>query len=88
MSVIGVQQITSVEQEANPFAGTEGIYLLPHHIKEIERLRTQHRFILSSTDNTLITAPIKEGKLRVLDSGAADGMVAYIFICSNFLTVE
>ncbi|KAF2499003.1 methyltransferase family protein [Lophium mytilinum] len=71
--------MTEVEKPAqpvkkgNPFAGTEGIYLLPHHIKEIERLRGQHRLILSSTGNTLLTAPIKEKKPRVLDSGAADG---------------
>ena len=57
------------------FAGTEGIYHLPHHAKEIERLQQQHAFIRSSTGSILITAPI-EGKnvIRVLDSGAADGM--------------
>ncbi|KAF2806144.1 uncharacterized protein BDZ99DRAFT_466411 [Mytilinidion resinicola] len=73
MSAAQVKQSFQSGGKGNPFTGTEGIYLLPHHIKEIERLRTQHNLILSATGNTLITAPIKEPKPRVLDSGAADG---------------
>jgi hypothetical protein len=78
MSAAQVEQSVQSDGKANPFAGTEGIYLLPHHIKEIERLRTQHNLILSSTGNFLITAPIKEPKPRVLDSGAADGMLLHL----------
>jgi hypothetical protein len=74
MSATDIEPLVSINGTSNPFAGTEGIYLLPHHIKEIERLRTQHNFILSSTGNTLITAPISNKKVRVLDSGAADGI--------------
>ncbi|ORX98955.1 hypothetical protein BCR34DRAFT_495689 [Clohesyomyces aquaticus] len=73
MSATDVHPSVSVNGASNPFVGTEGIYLLPHHIKEIERLRTQHKLILSSTGNTLITAPISNKKARVLHSGAADG---------------
>lgn len=57
----------------NLFAGTEGIYHLPHHAKEIERLRKQHAFIVSSTGGVLVTAPLKQSTIKVLDSGAADG---------------
>lgn len=60
------------DARGNSFAGTEGVYLLPHHAKEIERLKTQHAFILSSTGGVLLTAPLKP-TVKVLDSGAADG---------------
>jgi len=57
------------------FAGTEGIYLLPHHAKEIERLQKQHLFMNSSTGGILLLTPnaIGESPLKVLDAGAADG---------------
>ncbi|KAK4041633.1 hypothetical protein C8A01DRAFT_34358 [Parachaetomium inaequale] len=57
----------------NHFPGTEGVYLFPHHAKEIERLRAQHALILSSTGGILVTAPLKQSKIKVLDCGAADG---------------
>ncbi|KAK4141751.1 uncharacterized protein C8A04DRAFT_30595 [Dichotomopilus funicola] len=57
----------------NLFAGSEGIYHLPHHAKEVDRLQRQSELILSSTQNVLITAPLKPGKVKVLDSGASDG---------------
>lgn len=59
-----------------PFSGTEGEYMLPHHVQEIERLRRQHHFMNTTTSGQLLVVPnIKEKKsLRVLDSGAADGM--------------
>jgi hypothetical protein len=59
------------------FVGTEGEYMLPHHAKEIERLRKQHVFMNSTTGGQLLVVPLVNGpgnkKLRVLDSGAADG---------------
>jgi hypothetical protein len=66
--------LETIQNKGNPFAGTEGIYLLPHHIKEIERLRKQHEFILSSCGGVLVTAPLKQPKINVLDCGAADGV--------------
>lgn len=59
----------------NLFAGSEGIYHLPHHAKEVDRLQRQSALILSSTQNVLITAPLKPGKVKVLDSGASDGEI-------------
>jgi len=60
------------EANINEFKGTEGIYLLPHHVEEIERLRRQHQFIKSSTNNELthLDLPLNA---RILDSGCADG---------------
>lgn len=57
------------------FSGTEGIYLLPHHQKEIDRLRKQHKFMNSTTGGFLLVTPNLHGTgpLRVLDAGAADG---------------
>lgn len=57
------------------FGGTEGYYMLPHHQTEIERLKRQHEFVKSSTDNELLGFPlaISKSELRVLDSGCADG---------------
>jgi hypothetical protein len=61
------------EGVVNLFAGTEGIYNLPHHAKEIERLRNQHAFLLSATGGAMLLAPIKQRSVKVLDCGAADG---------------
>ncbi|KAL2792988.1 methyltransferase family protein [Aspergillus keveii] len=59
------------------FVGTEGEYMLPHHAKEIERLRKQHVFMNSTTGGQPLVVPLVNEpgnkKLRVLDSGAADG---------------
>ncbi|KAL2856517.1 methyltransferase family protein [Aspergillus pseudoustus] len=59
------------------FVGTEGEYMLPHHAKEIERLRKQHVFMNSTNGGQLLVVPSvnQPGNqtLRVLDSGAADG---------------
>ena len=62
----------SNEANINEFNGTEGIHLLPHHVEEIERLRRQHQFIKSSTNNELthLDLPLNA---RILDSGCADG---------------
>ncbi|KAJ5660841.1 uncharacterized protein N7484_000213 [Penicillium longicatenatum] len=60
--------------KGNVFVGTEGIYLLPHHQREIERLQKQHNFFLSSTNGILLTVPLQnQSDWRILDSGAADG---------------
>jgi hypothetical protein len=63
------------QSTSTSFAGTEGVYMLPHHAKEIERLRKQHLFMNSSTGGILLITPntIGEGLLKVLDAGAADG---------------
>lgn len=62
-----------------PFLGTEGNYMLPHHAQEIERLNRQHRFMNTTTDGKLLVVPVinQQKSLRVLDSGAADGMNHY-----------
>lgn len=62
-----------VQDVTNFFTGTEGTYLLPHHAKEIERLREQHALILSCTGNVLVTAPLTQPKIKVLDCGASEG---------------
>lgn len=54
------------------FNETEGVYLLPHHQDEIERLQRQHFFIKAATDDKLIPIDLPTGA-RVLDSGCADG---------------
>jgi hypothetical protein len=58
------------------FTGSEGVYLLPHHVKEIERLQKQHYFMNSSTGGVLLATPNVQGNapLRILDAGCADGM--------------
>lgn len=58
------------------FTGTEGVYMLPHHAKEIDRLRRQHRFMASTTDGVLLATPniYGLGDLAVLDAGCADGV--------------
>lgn len=57
------------------FSGTEGAYMLPHHVKEIERLQRQHRFMNSTTEGKLLVTPNIKGfsQLRILDAGCADG---------------
>ena len=62
--------------KSNEFSGTEGMYMLPHHALEIDRLQRQHRFMKGTTDGALLTRslPSEAKALRVLDCGAADGM--------------
>lgn len=69
----------TLQLKSNAFLGTEGTYLLPHHVKEIDRLQRQHYFMKSTTDGALLVTPLpSEGKtLRVLDSGCADGLSPY-----------
>ncbi|KAL8687135.1 MAG: hypothetical protein Q9218_006608 [Villophora microphyllina] len=57
------------------FSGTEGVYMLPHHVQEIDRLQRQHRFMKGTTDGALLVSklPSDQRTLRVLDSGCADG---------------
>jgi hypothetical protein len=61
--------------KSNPFRGTEGVYMLPHHAKEIDRLTKQHLFMRSTTEDLQLAIPITSGakELRVLDCGCADG---------------
>jgi hypothetical protein len=49
--------------------------MLPHHVKEIERLRRQHAFMNTTTGGLLLDPQVipQGSSLRVLDSGAADG---------------
>lgn len=62
--------------KSNAFSGTEGVYMLPHHVLEIDRLRRQHLFMKSTTNGALLVMPLSSEKkaLRVLDSGCADGL--------------
>lgn len=57
------------QAQAMAFQGTEGIYMLPHHVREIDRL------MRSTTDGVLLVVPLPSQRktLRVLDSGCADG---------------
>lgn len=59
-------------ENVDEFSGTEGVYLLPHHKEEIERLQRQHEFIKAATNDSLTPVNLREGA-RVLDSGCADG---------------
>ena len=59
-------------QEKDEFSGTEGVYLLPHHKEEIERLQRQHEFIKAATNGELTLVKLPTGA-RVLDTGCADG---------------
>ena len=59
-------------QERDEFMGTEGVYLLPHHKEEIERLQRQHGFIKAASDGELTNVKLPTGA-RVLDTGCADG---------------
>ena len=63
------------ESRSNAFSGTEGVYLLPHHQQEIDRLQRQHRFMKGTTDGALLVVPLpnNQNTIRVLDSGCADG---------------
>jgi hypothetical protein len=76
--------VESAKQVAS-FVGTEGEYMLPHHAKEIERLRKQHVFMNSTTGGQLLVVPLVNEpgnkKLRVLDSGAADGVYHVLLSC-------
>lgn len=60
----------------NAFQGTEGIYLLPHHPNELERVKLCHGLMLSDTGNVLIKSPLPAAgsTIRILDSGCADGV--------------
>jgi len=58
--------------KTDDFSGTEGVYLLPHHKEEIERLQRQHEFIKAATDGELTHVKLPVGA-RVLDTGCADG---------------
>jgi hypothetical protein len=62
--------------QTTKFTGSEGVYLLPHHEKEILRLQTQHNFMNTSTEGILLATPnVVNGNspLRILDAGCADG---------------
>jgi hypothetical protein len=63
------------QPKSTAFTGTEGVYMLPHHVKEIERLQKQHRFMNATTGGFLLLTPNLHGDhpLRILDAGAADG---------------
>ncbi|KAL8770468.1 MAG: hypothetical protein Q9209_003894 [Squamulea sp. 1 TL-2023] len=63
-----------LDSKSNAFAGTEGVYMLPHHHQEIDRLQRQHRFMKGTTDGALLFTPLPTNQttLRVLDSGCAD----------------
>jgi hypothetical protein len=65
----------SKENRSTAFMGTEGLYMLPHHVKEIERLRKQHIFMNTTTDGILLNTPniCNADHLKVLDAGCADG---------------
>lgn len=73
------------ESRSNAFSGTEGVYMLPHHQQEIDRLQRQHRFMKGTTDGALLATPLPTNQitLRVLDSGCADGgslpLLGYLF---------
>ncbi|PVH92472.1 putative methyltransferase [Periconia macrospinosa] len=66
------QAVPLGNEKVDEFSGTEGVYLLPHHREEIERLQRQHEFIKAATNNKLTPLDLPEGA-RVLDSGCADG---------------
>jgi hypothetical protein len=68
-----VEKSTSTSQEV--FEGTEGQYLLPHHVSEIDRLRRQHEYTKVCCDGNLLGFPLPESsqQLEILDSGCADG---------------
>ncbi|RAH62813.1 methyltransferase family protein [Aspergillus piperis CBS 112811] len=71
---MAIARSTSAAPKGNAFVGTEGIYNLPHHKREIDRLQRQHNFILSSTGGLLLGMPVEtNATLRILDAGAADG---------------
>ncbi|KAE8408442.1 S-adenosyl-L-methionine-dependent methyltransferase [Aspergillus pseudonomiae] len=59
------------------FTGTEGSYLLPHHVTEADRLQRQHRHFTVASNHAYFGFPLPPptGRpLRVLDSGCADGV--------------
>jgi SAM-dependent methyltransferase len=67
--------ITEKMPEPVGFLGSEGVYMLPHHASEIERLTKQHHFMATTTDGLLLAAATTAGNcpLKVLDAGCADG---------------
>ena len=56
-------------------AKEKGEYHLEHHATEVARLAAQHEVFLDFM-GTLVVAPVdlEKPKLRILDSGTADGM--------------
>lgn len=72
MAAVQLQKPTG---RGNTFKGTEGIYLLPHHPNELERVKLCHGLMMSDTGNVLIKSPLPAAgsTIRVLDSGCADG---------------
>jgi hypothetical protein len=69
------EDVVPKSHKSNAFQGTEGVYMLPHHLKEIDRLTRQHVFMRSSTGDVQIAPKVTANatELRVLDCGAADG---------------
>lgn len=61
-----------LSKPVDEFSGTEGIYLLPHHDAEIERLQKQHAFIKSATGGLLTNVYLPK-EASILDCGCADG---------------
>ncbi|KAB8226887.1 hypothetical protein ETB97_004439 [Aspergillus alliaceus] len=63
--------------QSSVFSGTEGNYLLPHHLTETDRLQRQHRHFAAASDNVYFgfpLPPLRDRPLRILDSGCADGV--------------
>ncbi|KAL9596516.1 MAG: hypothetical protein Q9219_005737 [cf. Caloplaca sp. 3 TL-2023] len=62
------------QPSSRAFSGTEGVYMLPHHQQEIDRLQRQHRFMKGTTDGALLDIPLPSVRkqIQVLDSGCAD----------------
>lgn len=61
-------------------------YILPHDMKEIERMQNQHEWVKACAKG-LVKAPInlRRGGLRVLDSATADGIVPFAVYLSHLL---
>lgn len=68
---------TAIKTKTEPvaFLGSEGVYMLPHHAKEIERLTKQHHLLATTTEGLLLAPSVTAGNvpLKVLDAGCADG---------------
>lgn len=65
-------ELVQLSKPVDEFSGTEGIYLLPHHDAEIERLQKQHEFIKSATGGFLTNIELP-ADASILDCGCADG---------------
>ena len=75
------------EVKSTAFSGTEGVYMLPHHAQEINRLQRQHRFMKSTTDGVQLVVPLSTHEtLQVLDCGCADG--TSLSFCSTFSSLS